>query len=154
MLLDYYNSVSVLLVFVMLLDYYNSVCRCCWYLWRCWITTTVCVGVVGICDVVGLLQQSVSVLLVFVMSLDYYNSVCRCCWYLQREDLTVEKLLNRFVTMESVDDVVCDRCKRGASFVKKLTLGKVYIVFQAMMCFIWIKCSKKYPLPRETVCTG
>jgi len=37
----------------------------------------------------------------------------------------VEKLLNKFVTLESVDDVVCDKCQRSASFVKKLTIGKV-----------------------------
>ena len=42
----------------------------------------------------------------------------------QREDLTVEKLMNKFVTLESVDDVVCDKCQHSASFVKKLTLGK------------------------------
>jgi len=45
-------------------------------------------------------------------------------WCLQREGLTLEKLLNKYVTMESVDDVVCDSCQRSASFVKKLTLGK------------------------------
>ena len=37
----------------------------------------------------------------------------------------MEKLLNKFVTLESVDDVVCDKCQRSASFVKKLTIGKV-----------------------------
>ena len=43
----------------------------------------------------------------------------------QVEGLTVETLLNKFVTLESVDDVVCDKCQRSASFIKKLTLGKV-----------------------------
>jgi len=48
-----------------------------------------------------------------------------CCGRLQRDGLTVEKLLNRFVTLESVDDVACVKCQRSASFVKKLTVGKV-----------------------------
>jgi len=50
-------------------------------------------------------------------------STSRGLW--QVEGLTVETLLNKFVTLESVDDVVCDKCQRSASFIKKLTLGKV-----------------------------
>lgn len=41
------------------------------------------------------------------------------------EALSVEKLLKKFVTTESVDDVTCDRCQRSVSFVKKLSIGKL-----------------------------
>ena len=43
---------------------------------------------------------------------------------LQHEELTLEHLLNKYVTMESVDDVVCEQCQCSSSFIKKLTLGK------------------------------
>lgn len=43
------------------------------------------------------------------------------------EALSVEKLLQNFVTLESVDDVGCDRCQRSVSFVKKLSIGKLPI---------------------------
>jgi ubiquitin carboxyl-terminal hydrolase 30 len=48
--------------------------------------------------------------------------------------LTLDQLLRHFVMLESVDDVVCDKCchpkldgitKRTSSFVKKLTIGKL-----------------------------
>lgn len=74
-----------------------------------------------------------------VSSVEYWQLFCRSLWLLQHEDLTVEKLLNKFVTLESVDDVVCDKCQCSASFVKKLTLGKARWVPLSLSLSVWLK---------------
>ena len=39
----------------------------------------------------------------------------------------MDKLLQKFVTTESVDDVTCDRCRHSTAFVKKLSIGKARV---------------------------